>query len=88
MFPICEECENAQREYFCEECEQFFCDDCDAQIHRKGTRKLHNRKKLLRQIEHYQVLANFLCVKSKNFGPDNDEELTNTLSAYRQIFPK
>lgn len=94
LFPICEECEESHRKYFCQECEQYFCEDCDAQIHRKGTRKLHNRKDVDLKIQNSQVMANFVSIKCQDLSPSEVDvsiaELDNVLPSqwnkYLNIF--
>lgn len=45
---ICEECAEANSEFFCPKCEQALCQDCWSRIHNKGARKRHQQKSLNR----------------------------------------
>eukprot|EP00808_Paulinella_micropora_P023126 g45726.t1 len=42
----CDECEQSDARWTCEECGQLLCDACDTDVHNKGKRKLHTRERL------------------------------------------
>ncbi|OMJ91274.1 hypothetical protein SteCoe_6255 [Stentor coeruleus] len=39
----CEECSSEKRDFFCQDCEQYLCQNCNDQLHRGGKRKDHLR---------------------------------------------
>ena len=60
---ICEECEEATREIYCQDCEQYFCKRCEKSIHKRGTRVLHQRVPIDRQKERYKMLLNVIFIE-------------------------
>lgn len=43
---LCEECDQREAAMYCQPCGQSLCTDCDAKIHNKGKRALHERTPL------------------------------------------
>lgn len=58
-FLVCEECEIKEREYFCSDCEEKFCDVCFETLHKRGKRRFHT-KKFLTKFENYQIFLNII----------------------------
>jgi len=60
---ICDECEKSIPSFYCNECEQNLCFDCDKRIHNKGARKSHKRIPMVKQSLQEEVQSESVVSK-------------------------
>lgn len=70
----CEECSSEESNFFCQDCEQYLCKNCNEQLHRGGKRK-----------DHLRIPSDVKCHENnKDFEKNSNEDLSSE-NTYRQV---
>lgn len=84
-FLVCEECDQREREFYCQDCDEKFCNLCFTAFHKRGNR-INHVKKQLGSKDNFALLLNvvfFDC--SKNYDEKFRKLIRDYLTNYKYL---